>query len=136
VHVPTTLIDCQVWRTAFDYQVRLILIGRDPDEGHRVDAELVIETPFQLRDAAGEWHELDPGTGSRLAPVLDLFTKTIKTVEIRDRGTLSITFDDGAELFVTPHAQHESWHLTGHGVDPIQVGPGGHADWQPAPTAR
>jgi len=113
VRIPTTLIDCQVWRTAFDYQVRLTLIGRDPDEGYRVDAELVIETPFRLRDAAGEWHELDPGTGSSLAPVLDLFMKTITTVEIRDRGA-----------------------LTGHGVDPTQVGPGGHADWQPTPPAR
>ena len=65
MRIPTTLIDCQVWRTAFDYQVRLTLIGRDPDEGYRVDAELVIETPFRLRDAAGEWHELDPASASR-----------------------------------------------------------------------
>jgi hypothetical protein len=136
VHVPTTLIDCQVWRTAFDYQVRLTLIGRDPDEGYRVDAELVIETPFLLRDAAGEWHELDPGTGSNLAPVLDLFMNTIKTIEVRDRGALSITFDDGAELFVAPHTQFESWQLAGLGVEPIQVGPGGHTDWQPAPSAQ
>jgi hypothetical protein len=134
VYVPTTLIGCQVGRTAFDYQVRLTLIGRDPDEGYRVDAELVVETPFLLRDAAGEWHELDPGTGSSLAPVLDLFMKTIKTVEVRDCGTLRMTFDDAAELFVAPHAQFESWHLTGHGVNPIQVGPGGHTDRQPAPS--
>ena len=79
---PTALIDCQVWRTAFDYQVRLTLIGRDPDAGYRVDAELVIGTPFLLRDAPGEWHELDPGTGSHLAPVLDLFMNTVTTLEI------------------------------------------------------
>jgi uncharacterized protein DUF6188 len=128
--VPTALIGCQVWRTAFDHQVRLTLVARDTNEGYRVDAELVIETPFLLRDATGEWHELDPGTGVDLAPVLGLFTKTVTTVEIRGQGTLAIGFADGAELFVSPHSQFESWHLAGHGVDETLVGPGGHADWQ------
>jgi hypothetical protein len=86
VKVPTALTGCQVWRSAFDYQVRLTLIARDPGAGYRVDAELVIETPFLLRDAAGEWHELDPGTGSRLAPVLDLFMRTITTGARRRKG--------------------------------------------------
>jgi hypothetical protein len=130
VKVPTALIGCQVWRTAFDYQVRLTLIARDPDEGYRVDAELVIETPFLLRDANGEWHELDPGTGSRLAPVLDLFMETITTVEIRERGALALTFDDSCELFIGADPQFESWHLTGDGVDHITIGPGGHTDWR------
>lgn len=128
--VPTALTGCQVWRTAFDYQVRLTLIARDPDEGYRVDADLVIETPFLLRDAAGDWHELDPGTGSNLAPVLDLFMKTITIVEIRKHGALNLTFDDNAELFIGPHPQFDSWHLSGHGVDKVLVGPGGHTDWQ------
>jgi hypothetical protein len=65
VKVPAALTGCEVWRIAFDYQVRLTLIARHPDEGYRVDAELVIETSFVLSDAAGEWHQLDPGTGSR-----------------------------------------------------------------------
>jgi hypothetical protein len=128
--VPTALTGCQVWRTAFDHQVRLTLVARDADEGYRVDAELVIETPFLLRDATGEWHGLDPGTGVDLAPVLGLFTKTMVTVEIRDQGALAIGFDDGAELFISPHPQFESWHLSGHGVDDTLVGPGGQTDWQ------
>lgn len=66
--VPTALIGCHVDRTAFDYQVRLDFSALDPDEGYRVDAELVIETPFLLRDRDGEWHELDPGTRASLAP--------------------------------------------------------------------
>jgi hypothetical protein len=130
VKVPTALTGCQVWRTAFDHQIHLTLVARDPDEGYRVDAELVIETPFLLRDATGEWHELDPGTGADLAPVLGLFTKTTTTVEIRGQGTLAIGFDDGAKLFISPHPQFESWHLSGHGVDDTLVGPGGHTDWQ------
>jgi hypothetical protein len=111
VKVPTALTGSQVWRTAFDYQVRLTLIAHDPDEGYRVDAELVIETPFLLRDAAGEWHELDPGTGSRLAPALDLFMRTITTAEVRDHGALALTFEDGSELFAGPDHQFTSWHL-------------------------
>lgn len=128
--VPTELAGCQVWRTTFDYQVRLALGALDPDEGYRVDAELVIETPFLFRDATGEWHELDPGTGSRLGPVLDLFMKTITTVEVSDHGALTLDFDDDCELFVGPDQRFESWHLSGRGVDAILVGPGGHADWQ------
>lgn len=130
VKVPTALTGCRVERTAFDYQVRLTLIARDPNEGYRVDAELVIETPFLLRDAAGEWHELDPGTGSRLAPALDLFMRTITTVEVRDHGALALTFDDNCELLAGPDPQFESWHLSGHGVEDILVGPGGHTGWQ------
>ena len=63
----------RVERTAFDHQVRLSLGALDPDEGCRLDAELVLETPFLFRDAVGEWHELAPGTGVSLAPVLALF---------------------------------------------------------------
>jgi uncharacterized protein DUF6188 len=128
--VPTTLIGCRVDRTAFDYQVRLSLVCLDSDEGYRVDAELVIQTPFLLCDPAGEWHELDPGTGSGLAPVLDLFRKTVSTVEIRGPGALHLTFNDGTELHISPHDQYESWTLTGTGVDPITIGPGGETHWQ------
>ncbi|GIF69903.1 hypothetical protein Ais01nite_79380 [Asanoa ishikariensis] len=129
MRIPTALVDCRVDRTAFDFQVRLSFSGLGPDEGYRVDADLVIETPFLLCDASGEWHELDPGTGSGLAPVLDLFRRTVSTVEIRGRGALHLTFDDGSELQVGPHAEYESWNLTGIGVDPITVGPGGETDW-------
>ncbi|MFD4227344.1 hypothetical protein [Streptomyces sp. NPDC058545] len=67
--VPVALIGSRVERTAFDQQVRLILCALDPVEGCRLDAELVGETPFLFRDAAGEWHELEPGTVVSLAPV-------------------------------------------------------------------
>ncbi|MDT4986138.1 MAG: hypothetical protein QOI74_232, partial [Micromonosporaceae bacterium] len=40
--VPTALTGCCVDRTTFDYQVRLYFSALDPDEGYRVDTELVI----------------------------------------------------------------------------------------------
>ena len=134
MRIPTTLIGCTIDRTAFDHQVRLSFTGLDPDEGHRIDAELVIETPFLLADAAGDRHELDPGTGASLAPVLDLFRQTVSTVDISGRGALHLTFDNKAELYIGPDAQYESWSLSGTGVDPITVGPGGETDWQSSPS--
>jgi hypothetical protein len=128
--VPTELIGCEILRTSFDYQVRLMLVGLGADEGYRVDAELMIETPFLMRDASGEWHELDPGTGSALAPALDLFKQTVTAVEVSDRGALTLDFSNEAQLFVGPHAQFKSWHLSGTGVQGILVGPGGETDWQ------
>ncbi|MGC7094361.1 DUF6188 family protein [Amycolatopsis lurida] len=129
MEIPTPLIGCEVWRTAFDQQVRLTLCAWSADEGYRANAELVVESEFRFRDAAGSWHELTPGAGAALAPILDLFMKKITTVEVRDRGTLHLGFDNGAELIVSPHPEFESWQLSGHGVDGITVGPGGEDDW-------
>ncbi|MFE9132531.1 DUF6188 family protein [Streptomyces sp. NPDC007148] len=130
VRVPTALIGARVERTAFDQQVRLSFCALGPDEGYRLDAELVLETPFLFRDAAGEWHELDPGTGVSLAPVLGLFGQSVVTLDVRDRGVLVIDFEGGAGLWVGSDPQFESWHLNGHGVDPIVVGPGGEENWE------
>jgi hypothetical protein len=130
LRVPTDLVGCQVWRISFDYQVRLTLVARHPDEGFSVDAELVIEVPFRLRDATGEWHELDPGSGVTLAPALGLFQMTITTLAVGETGGLTLGFDSGAELVVVPHPQFEAWSLTGHGVHDVTIGPGGERDWQ------
>jgi hypothetical protein len=100
------LINCQAWRTAFDHQVRLTLIGQGLEQEDSVESELVLETPFLLRDADGEPHQLQPGTGSHLAPVLDLFMTVITTIEVRDHGTLIIGFDNGSELSVSPNGAY------------------------------
>ncbi|MFJ3617664.1 DUF6188 family protein [Streptomyces iakyrus] len=128
--VPTALIGARVESTAFDLQVTLSLCAMDPDEGYRLGAELVLDTPFLFRDAAGEWHELDPGTGVSLAPVLALFGQSVVAVDVRDRGVLVIDFQDGAGLWVGPDPQSVSWRLIGHGIEPIMVGPGGEENWE------
>ena len=131
MQVPTALIACQVRRVAFNYQTRLLLLGQHPDGRRRVEADLVIETPFVLRDAAGQCHELDPSTSrSALAPVIDLFLATITAVTVIDRGTLTLDFDNGAQLAVSPHPQYESWELHGEGISAILVGPGGEPHWE------
>jgi hypothetical protein len=130
VKVPTALIGARVESTAFDLQVTLSLGALDPDEGYRLGAELVLDTPFLFRDAAGEWHELDPGTGVSLAPVLALFGQSVVAVDVRDRGVLVIDFQDGAGLWVGPDPQFVSWRLIGHGIEPIIVGPGGEENWE------
>jgi len=78
MQVPKALIGCEVCRVAFDFQTGLWLVGQNPDGSRRVTAELVIETPFTLRDTAGSCRELDPNTSrSALAPVIDLFFNSI-----------------------------------------------------------
>lgn len=95
-----------------------------------MDAELVIEVPFLLRDASGEWHELDPGAGATVAPALNLFQTTVTALAVGETGSLTLDFDSGAELVVTPHRQFEAWSLAEHGVPHVFVGPGGERDWQ------
>ncbi|MQY25508.1 DUF6188 family protein [Nocardia aurantia] len=126
---PTALVGATVERVAFDWQTRLLLVARNPDTRYRVNAELVIETPFVLRDADGLPHELEPGTGSAQSSMLDLFTKTITDLHIGDRGALTLHFDNGAQLSIDPHPGHESWNLAGTGIDGILIGPGGETDW-------
>jgi hypothetical protein len=130
VEVPVGLVGCVVRRISVDYQVRLLLVGDGASGGRQVDAELMVETSFRPRDAAGIWHDLAPGTGSRLAPVLDLFIDSVVGVDVGQQGMLSLRFASGAELVVAPDPRFESWHVTGPGVSSVSVGPGGHDDWE------
>ena len=130
MRVPAELVGTCVTRTAFDHQVRISFAGHAPDGRIRVDGELVIETPFVLTDAAGHRALLTPGTGVVLAPLLGLFTKVVTETGVTGLGTLLLGFDDGTRISVDPDPDYESWSLTGSGVDPVLVGPGGETDWQ------
>uniref|UniRef100_UPI00066E3F7F DUF6188 family protein n=1 Tax=Streptomyces sp. SBT349 TaxID=1580539 RepID=UPI00066E3F7F len=77
------------------------------------------------------WDELVPGSGLSLAPALGLFEQSITSVDVRGLGTLTLDFTNSASLRVDPDPQFESWHLTGRGVTPITVGPGGEEHWEP-----
>ncbi|MEU7057493.1 DUF6188 family protein [Streptomyces sp. NPDC046197] len=128
--VPAELVGTRVTRTAFDHQVRISFTDQAPDGRIRVDSELVIETPFTLTDAPGHQALLKPATGPSLAPLLGLFARVVTEAEVTGQGTLSLGFDDGTRPSVEPDPDYESWNLTGSGIDPVLVGPGGETDWR------
>ncbi|MFD9637194.1 DUF6188 family protein [Streptomyces violascens] len=130
MRVPTELVGARVTRTTFDHQVRISFTDHAPDGRIHVDGELVVETPFTLTDASGHQALLTPATGPSLAPLLGLFAKVVIETEVTGLGTLSLGFDDGTRLSVEPDPDYESWSLTGSGIDPVLVGPGGETDWQ------
>jgi hypothetical protein len=122
--VPTALIGSGVTSISFDQyqQVQLILTDMT-DEDYRINAELVIEATFLLRDGAGNWHELAPGTGSRLSPVLDLLGQSITSIDVENDDTLTVDFDGGSGLRVGPDTDWgEDWYVWGLGVSPDIVG--------------
>jgi hypothetical protein len=53
----------------------------------------------------------------------------VTSVDVRDRGALLVEFEDGAGLWVGPNPQFGSWHMSGQGIAPVMVGPGGENDW-------
>ncbi|MFE7584907.1 DUF6188 family protein [Streptomyces gardneri] len=128
--VPAELVGTRVTRTAFDHQVRISFTDQAPDGSIRVDGELVIETPFTLTDASGHQALLTPATGPSLAPLIGLFARVVTEIGVTGQGALSLSFDDGTRLSVEPDPDYESWNLTGSGIDPVLVGPGGETDWQ------
>ncbi|WP_282691962.1 DUF6188 family protein [Streptomyces sp. CC208A] len=128
--VPAELVGACVTRLAFDHQARITFADQTPDGRVRVNGELVIETPFTLTDASGRQALLTPGTGPSLAPLLGLFARVVTEIGVTGRGTLSLGFDDGTRLGVEPDPDYESWNLTGSGIDPVLVGPGGETDWR------
>ena len=61
MQIPNSLIGCQVHQVKFDYQTALLPSRQDGgNSATRVQAWLVIETPFALRSRDGSISELDP----------------------------------------------------------------------------
>jgi hypothetical protein len=58
--------------------------------GLRVDAELVVETPFLLKDPPRQWHELDSDVGSKLGPVLNITNCRCRTRPTGWQGRLPV----------------------------------------------
>ena len=103
---PHELVGTQVWRTSFDYQVRLLLVDHP-----RLNAELVVEVPFRLYDTEGVDQLVTPGEPATLTPVLRLFRQSVSLVEVTDEETLTITFGSGCRLKASPAAEFESWSV-------------------------
>jgi hypothetical protein len=135
VQTPESLIGSQVYQVKFDFQTALNLFHQEDSGAIRVDADLVIFTPFVLRSRDGTIHDLDPETSrSALGPVIDLLLGTITAVTIDgnreveyDRngnpttalGTLTLDFADGAQITVPPAPiPYDSWDVLDHNDEP------------------
>ncbi|MFI8183901.1 DUF6188 family protein [Actinacidiphila glaucinigra] len=107
------LVGGRVEDTAYDDRVRLRLGAASGGQGSGVVAELVLETEFRLRDTDGEYHEMHPGTGSALAPVLDLFGQSVTRVDVRADGSFVVDFDAGSLLWIGAEAEFGVRHAPG-----------------------
>lgn len=101
------LVDRELTWIRVDYQARL-QFG---------DAELVIETPFELR-VDEQANTLDPNDRAGLGPLLTLYPGTNIDATMTPEGTLRVTFVGGACLTVPPHPKYEAWSLAGFWCTP------------------
>lgn len=99
-------------------------------EGHQITYGVWLAVhPSQLPDLFDVWQK--PAYADlQLDGWLGLFQLTVTELAVGEAGSLTLGFDSGAELVVTPHQQFEAWSLTGHGVDAVTVGPGGEPNWE------
>ena len=102
-----TLTESEISWIRIDYQCR-IQFG---------DAELIIETPFELT-AAGRWYQLDPNDRGGLGAFAALYPDTVADILMSLDGELSMTFASGARLVVPPHPRFEAWSLGGFSCVP------------------
>lgn len=93
-----------------------------------------LESPFVIRDAEGDVHEIDPeGNKSALVHVLRLHNQSVESAAITG-STLRLVFSDGSALDAAPNEQFESWSYTGPEPTPARIIaiPGGDlATWLP-----
>src|SRR5437899_52690 len=99
-------------------------------EGYTADlsVQIVIERPFKVYDADGEW-QLDPENPMGLGRALGILHKTVDRAIALGSGELDIVFTDGSRLFVPSDSTYEAWDLaTSKGITGLRLVsmPGGH----------
>ena len=73
------------------------------------DAELKLETPFDMRKPDGSAARIDPAVKGRdYSAAIDLFECVIVDVAIDDASTLTITFNNGDVLSAPKDGNYES----------------------------
>jgi hypothetical protein len=116
------LVGCTVGRLCLDYQVTLYIASTDGVYAERVDALLVVESPFTIT-RAGDPVQVNPSGKRGLEATLGLLHREITQVEVGADESLSLTLDDNAQVNVPPDAHYESWQITGRGVQGWIAGP-------------
>lgn len=116
------LVGCTVGRVCLDYQVSLNLASTDGVYAERVDALLVVESPFTIT-CVGEPLHVVPSEMQGLEAILGLLHRTITGAAVSADESLSLTFDGDQEVHVPRDPHYESWQITGRGVQGWIAGP-------------
>jgi hypothetical protein len=116
------LVGCTVGRLCLDYQVTLLLASTDGVYGERVDALLVVESPFTIR-GAGEPVQVVPSEKKGLEATLGLLHREVTQVAVGADESLSLTLDDSVQVQVPRDPDYEAWNITGRGVQGWIAGP-------------
>jgi hypothetical protein len=109
----SALVGSQVRRLLLDHQVTVFL-AHTPTSGAAVSAQIIIDAPFLL-DRAQHIDHVDPKRNDTLPPLCRLLHMTIRDAQV-DHDVLTVTFDDGSTLTISPNARSASWQLVGQGI--------------------
>ena len=115
--VPVTdlsaLVGSEVRRLLLDHQVTLFF-AQGPTSGTVVSCQIIIDAPFQL-DRAGHVDHVDPKRNDTLPPLCRLLHTTVGDAQV-DQDVLTVSFDDGSTLTISPIARFAAWQMVGQGI--------------------
>jgi hypothetical protein len=77
--------------------------------------ELRLSAPFRLVSAGGGARALDPAESERLAPVLALLRRPVRSLTITRAGELTLELGDGGAVVVPASPRGEAWAVIGAG---------------------
>jgi len=116
------LVGCTIGRVCLDYQVTLTIASTDGVYGERVDALLIMESPFTVT-RNGEPQQVDPNAKQGLEPTLDLLHREVTGVHVGADESLWLSLTGDMEIRVPRDPHYEAWQITGRGVQGWIAGP-------------
>jgi hypothetical protein len=118
----TPLVGCTIGRVCVDYQVTLSILSTEGVYGERVDALLIMESPFTVT-RAGEVTQVDPNAKVGLDATLALLHQEVTGVQLGADESLSLSLAGDVEIHVPRDPHYEAWQVTGRGVQGWIAGP-------------
>ncbi len=74
------------------------------------ETDLVLDSPFVV-EIAGVTHHLDPRRWDALGPLVALYPATVRWLWTSAQGQLTVVFDDGSRLSVSPDPVNKAWSV-------------------------
>ena len=132
------------WPMPSSYPARLPFVGSDVSQ-LKVDyaltlcfddgSQIRLECPFTFVTRDGDCLVVDPSAKpSELSPVLAIIHTQADSADFDESGAAELRFSTGEVLYLTPHAQFESWAYNGPSAELVVVMPGGGIAFWSAPT--